>query len=109
MLMSLAGREHGRSIPFSDLRGNTEHRVVSRPSWGEGKLRHEIMCPFVLAKGKPLRTLRDAGEHVAALSQKEADKSHWKVAASCLLQASEKGGGFVVMARIAMVRALKGR
>ena len=65
--------------------------------------------PIVLAKGKPLRTLRDAGEYVAALPKKEAVRSHWKVAASCLLQASERGGGFVVMARIAMVRALKGR
>jgi hypothetical protein len=63
--------------------------------------------PIVLSKGKPLRTLRDAGEHVAALPKKEAVKSHWRVAASCLLEASEKGGGLVVMAKIAMLRALK--
>jgi hypothetical protein len=63
--------------------------------------------PIPLASGKLLRTLRDAGEYVTALPQREADLSHWQVAASCLLQAVEKGGGLVVMARVAMVRALK--
>src|SRR5262249_21139301 len=63
--------------------------------------------PIALANGKSLRTLRDAGDYVAALSKKEANLSHWQVAASCLLSASDKGGGLVVMARIAMVRALQ--
>jgi hypothetical protein len=63
--------------------------------------------PIPLAKGKPLRTLRDAGNYVAALSRKEAALPHWQVAASCLLTAVEKGGGLVMMARIAMVRALR--
>jgi len=61
--------------------------------------------PIVLANGEALHTLRDAGEYVTRLP-KEADLSHWQVAASCLLQASEKGRGLVVMAKIAMVRAL---
>jgi hypothetical protein len=63
--------------------------------------------PIVLANGKTLHTLRDAGDYVTGLPQKEADLSHWQVAASCLLQAVEKGGGLVVMARVAVVRALK--
>jgi len=63
--------------------------------------------PIVLANGEALHTLRDAGEYVTRLPKKEADLSHWQVAASCLLQASEKGRGLVVMARIAMLRALK--
>jgi hypothetical protein len=63
--------------------------------------------PIALANGKSLRTLRDAGDYVAALSKKEANLSHWQVAASFLLSASDKGGDFVVMARIAMMRALQ--
>ena len=62
--------------------------------------------PIALAKGKALRTLRDAGNYVAALPKKDAALPHWQVAASCLLTAVEKGGGLVMMARIAMVRLL---
>jgi hypothetical protein len=63
--------------------------------------------PIVLANGEALHTLRDAGEYVTRLPKKEADLSHWQVAAGCLLQASEKGRGLVVMAKIAMLRALQ--
>jgi hypothetical protein len=63
--------------------------------------------PIALGKGKPLRTLRDAGEYCLALPKEEANLSHWQVAASCLITASQKGGGLVVMARIAMMRALQ--
>ena len=63
--------------------------------------------PITLAKGKALRTLRDAGEYVTRLPKKEAEQYHWRVATSCLLQASEKGGGPVVVAKIAILRALK--
>jgi len=62
--------------------------------------------PIVVGKGKALRTLRDAGNYVAALPKKVAALSHWQVAASCLLAAVEKGG-LVEMARIAMLRALR--
>ena len=63
--------------------------------------------PIALAKGNALRSLRDAGNYVTALPKKESALSHWQVAASCLLTAVEKGGGLVMMARIAMVRALE--
>ena len=45
--------------------------------------------PIVLANGEALHILRDAGEYVTRLPKKEADLSHWQVAASCLLQAAE--------------------
>jgi hypothetical protein len=62
--------------------------------------------PIALTKGKSLRTLRDAGEYVAALPKKESALPHWQLAASCLLSAVEKGDGLVMMARIAILRAL---
>jgi hypothetical protein len=45
--------------------------------------------PIELAKCKALRTLRDAGELVAALPRKEASLPHWQLAAQCLLSAAE--------------------
>ena len=64
--------------------------------------------PIALANGKSLRTLRDAGDYVCTLPKKEADQYHWRVATSCLLSAaSDEDGGLVMMARIAMVRALQ--
>ena len=61
--------------------------------------------PIEVGNGKVLRTLRDAGDHVIALSPSEAKQPHWQTAVDCLLSASEKRG-LVVMARIAMLRAL---
>lgn len=61
--------------------------------------------PIELAKGKPLRTLRDTGTYITALPKKEAALPHWQLAAQCLLSAAEKSG-LVMMARIAMMRAL---
>jgi hypothetical protein len=64
--------------------------------------------PITLAKSTVvLRTLRDAGEYCLALPKDESDQPQWQLAASCLLTASEKGRGFVMMARIAMMRALQ--
>jgi hypothetical protein len=52
-----------------------------------------------------LRSLRDAGVYILALPPAEAEREHWQVAMECLISAAEKGG-IVVMAHIAMLRAL---
>jgi hypothetical protein len=61
--------------------------------------------PIALTKGKSLRTLRDAANHIIALRALESTQEHWQTARGCLLSAAEEGG-LVMMARIAMVRAL---
>jgi hypothetical protein len=61
--------------------------------------------PIPLAKGKPLRTLRDAADHVMALPKAKSVLPHWQLAVTCLMAAAEKRGP-MMMARIAMVRAL---
>jgi hypothetical protein len=61
--------------------------------------------PITLAKGKELRTLRDAADHVTALPKKVADLPHWRLAIACLLSAADKRGP-VMMAQIAMLQAL---
>jgi hypothetical protein len=52
-----------------------------------------------------LRSLRDAGVYILALPPAEAERQHWQVAMECLIAAAEKGG-IVMMARIAMLRAM---
>jgi hypothetical protein len=57
------------------------------------------------AKGKPLRTLRDAANHVMALPKAKSALPHWQLAVRCLMSAAEKRGP-IMMARIAVVKAL---
>jgi hypothetical protein len=50
--------------------------------------------PIARAKGKALRTLCEAGEHLAALPKKEAAQPHWQLAAQCLLGSRKSGNLF---------------
>jgi len=68
----------------------------------------ELDEPIAFDKGKALRTLRDAANHFIALPASESTLEHWQTAMACLLSAAEKSG-LVMMARIAMVRALQAR
>ena len=61
--------------------------------------------PIPASDGGELRTLRDAGVYILALPPAEAEREHWQVAMEVLIFAAEKGG-IVMMARIAMLRAL---
>ena len=61
--------------------------------------------PIPTGDGGELRSLRDAGVCVLALPPAEAEREHWQVAMAFLISAAEKGG-IVMMARIAMLRAL---
>jgi hypothetical protein len=62
--------------------------------------------PIELAKGMPLRTLRDAANHITALPRAVAELEHWQTAIACLIAAAEKRG-ILMMARIAMMQALQ--
>ena len=55
--------------------------------------------------GGELPTLRDAGVYIFALPPAEAEREHWQTAMELLISAAEKGG-IVMMAHIAMLRAL---
>ena len=61
--------------------------------------------PIPTGDGGELRTLRDAGVYILALPPAEAEREHWQTAMEVLISAAEKGG-IVMMARIAMLRAL---
>jgi hypothetical protein len=61
--------------------------------------------PILTEDGCELRTLRDAGVCVLALPPAEAEREHRQIAMEFLISAAEKGG-IVMMAHIAVLRAL---
>jgi hypothetical protein len=61
--------------------------------------------PIPTGDGGELRTLRGAGVYILALPPAEAECEHWQIAMEFLISAAEKGG-IVMMAHIAMLRAL---
>jgi hypothetical protein len=61
--------------------------------------------PIPLPAGGEFATLREAGEYIAGLSDAEQHKPHWRTATEMLLSAVERGG-IVMLADIAMRRAL---
>jgi hypothetical protein len=61
--------------------------------------------PIPTGDGSELRTLRDAGIYILALPPAEAEREHWQIAMEFLISAAEKGG-IVMIAHIAMLRAL---
>lgn len=61
--------------------------------------------PIIVPKGKPLVTLRDAGNYVASLPEREQHLPHWQTVAELLLMVGDRGGD-PMMVRIAMMQAL---
>jgi hypothetical protein len=61
--------------------------------------------PIELNGRKSLRTLREAAQYIVELPPRESALPHWQTAMACLLSAAEKTGP-IMMARIAMMRAL---
>ena len=61
--------------------------------------------PIPTGDGTELRTLRDASVYILAPPPAEAEREHWQIAMEFLISAVEKGG-IVMMAHIAMLRAL---
>ncbi|MDX3971196.1 MAG: hypothetical protein QHD01_32010 [Bradyrhizobium sp.] len=61
--------------------------------------------PIVLAGGRVLVTLLDAGDYITALPAKMQKRPEWQAATEALLLVAERGGP-TMLARIGMMRAL---
>jgi hypothetical protein len=61
--------------------------------------------PIILPDGRELTTLRDAGEYITALPKATQRKPEWELATELLLSAAESGG-ILMMAEVAMRRAI---
>jgi hypothetical protein len=62
--------------------------------------------PIRLHNGRELRTLREAADYITALPEPEQHETRWQVAIETLINAAETGGGWLMFARIGMLRAL---
>ena len=63
--------------------------------------------PIALRGGGRLATLQQAADYVMALPEKVQHEAHWQVAVENLINAAETGGGWLMFARIAVLRALE--
>lgn len=64
--------------------------------------------PIRLEGGRTLSTLQQAADYVMALPHEIQQQQRWQVAVENLINAAEIGGGWLLFARIAMLRALAG-
>jgi hypothetical protein len=62
--------------------------------------------PIVLPDGRRLVTLQDAGTYITKLPKAEHEAPEWQTAMEMLLKAAERGGGWLMFARMAVVRAI---
>jgi hypothetical protein len=64
--------------------------------------------PIGLRGGSRLATLQQAADYVMKLPKDVQQQQHWQIAVENLINAAETGGGWLMFARIAMMRALNG-
>ena len=62
--------------------------------------------PIRLRGGGRLATLQEAADYIMGLREGQQHETRWQVAVENLINAAEKGGGWLTFARIAMMRAL---
>jgi hypothetical protein len=62
--------------------------------------------PIVLRGGRKLATLQHAADYIMKLPGAVQQDQHWQIAVENLINAAETGGGWLMFARIAVLRAL---
>ncbi|RXH27815.1 hypothetical protein XH99_16350 [Bradyrhizobium nanningense] len=62
--------------------------------------------PVRVSSKRTLLTLQDAADYIMQLPEDAQHEAHWQTAVETLINAAETGGGWLMFARIAMLRAL---
>ena len=62
--------------------------------------------PIRLRGGGKLATLQQAADYIVGLPESVQHEPHWQIEVENLINAAETGGGWLMFARIAMMRAL---
>jgi hypothetical protein len=62
--------------------------------------------PIRIRGGAKLMTLQHAADYVMKLPRHKQQQQHWQTAVENLINAAETGGGWLMFARIGMLRAL---
>ena len=64
--------------------------------------------PIALSGGRKLVTLQQAADYIIKLPDAKQKQPHWQLAVQNLINAAETGGGWLMFARIGVMRALNG-
>ena len=64
--------------------------------------------PIALRGGVKLATLQQAADYIMKLPEDVQQQQRWQIAVENLINAAETGGGWVMFARIGVMRALNG-
>jgi hypothetical protein len=62
--------------------------------------------PIALSGGRRLSTLQHAADYIMKLPEEMQQQPRWQIAVENLINAAESGGGWLMFARIGMMRAL---
>ena len=62
--------------------------------------------PIVLRGGRKFVTLQQAADYIMKLPEDVQHQERWQTAVENLISAAESGGGWLMFARIAVLRAL---
>jgi hypothetical protein len=65
--------------------------------------------PIPIAAGGKLTTLQHAADYIMRLPHQTQQQACWQTAVENLLNAAELGGGWLMFARIGMMRALNAK
>lgn len=64
--------------------------------------------PIRLPGGRKLSTLQDAADYIMKLPEDVQQQERWQIAVENLINAAETGNGWLMFARIGVLRALNG-
>jgi hypothetical protein len=64
--------------------------------------------PITLRGASRLTTLQHAADYIMKLPEDVQQQARWQIATENLINAAELGGGWLMFARIGMIRALNG-
>jgi hypothetical protein len=64
--------------------------------------------PIRLRDGRKLATLQQAADYIMKLPEDVQRQERWQIAVENLINAAESGGGWLMFARIGVMRALNG-
>jgi hypothetical protein len=90
------------------LQAKTLCRHGQRDAWPEMPWSTPFDEPIALRDGRKLMTLQHAADYFMNLPEDVQRQECWQIAVENLISAAETGGGWLMFARIGVMRALNG-
>jgi hypothetical protein len=90
------------------LRSNANRLHDHHDTWPEMPWSAPFDEPIRLRGGRELATLQHAADYIMKLPEDVQRQQRWQVAVENLINAAETGGGWLMFARIGVMRALNG-